>query len=64
MKRYDAPRRRDRTSGMSPYARHGKREYQYPSALIEWRNRIKKGAGTLSLDGGRSRAQAHQQAGE
>lgn len=44
MKRYHAPKRRDRCNGMSPYARHGKRECQYSPAYYSWRSQHVKRA--------------------
>jgi hypothetical protein len=40
MKRQHAPKRRDRKSGESPYARHRKREYSYSSQYHEWRRSV------------------------
>jgi hypothetical protein len=34
---YQSRRRRERKSGISPYARYGKRPAQYSSAYHEWR---------------------------
>lgn len=43
MKRKHAPRRRDRKTGESPYAKHGKREYAYSANYREWHNAHRMG---------------------
>lgn len=40
MKRTLPKKRRDRASGMSPYARYGKRPYVYSEAYRTWRNSV------------------------
>lgn len=42
MKRNNPAKRKDRRTGMSPYARHGKREYLYSGAYQEWRAQFVK----------------------
>lgn len=37
MKRYHAPKRRDRKTGQSPYDRHDKAECRYSPAYYSWR---------------------------
>lgn len=36
MKRASIPKRRDRSSGQSPYAKYGKREYEYSQKYRDW----------------------------
>jgi hypothetical protein len=38
---YQAKRRRDRKSGQSPYAKHGKREYDYSNAYKAWKHQFR-----------------------
>ncbi len=43
MKRYKAPKLRDRRTGKSPYKRHKKVAYRYSSAYHAWLDRVLKG---------------------
>lgn len=42
MKRAKIARRRDRKSGQSPYARHGKAPYRYSSQYYDWFRSVAK----------------------
>lgn len=48
MKRNKAQARKTR-SGKSPYAKYGKRPYQYSPAYYAWKREAMRGASTLDL---------------
>lgn len=41
MKRPSIPKRRNRRTGLSPYQRHGKREFLYSGELRNWEAQFK-----------------------
>lgn len=49
MKRPSKPKRRQRRTGMSPYQRHGKIEYQYSTAHRTWQRENAGPSATLRL---------------
>lgn len=46
MKRAKPKKRRDRSSGQSPYDKYGKRPYHYSDKYYEWRQSVTRSAKT------------------
>jgi hypothetical protein len=51
MKRDKPAKRRDRRTGLSPYQRHGKREYRYSASYYAWKARFVRKAARENADG-------------